>query len=114
LLTKVDIKAFLAVQVNERWAALQMTADEAFARVAMAVRGDIRLLFDDQGNLLPPHQWPGEIAAAVEAFQFNGSRGWGVRLVNKLAGLRLILEHAGRLRTRPRKHRTLSMRPFAT
>lgn len=97
LLTKVDIRAFLAAQVNEHWKALQMTGDEALARVAMAARADIRLLFDDEDHLLPPHLWPDEIAYAVEAFHFNGHGGWTVRLVKKLAGLRLILEHTGRL-----------------
>ena len=29
LLTKVDIRVFLAAQVNERWTELQMTGDEA-------------------------------------------------------------------------------------
>ena len=34
LLTKVDIKAFLATQLAEGWEALQMDGDEALGRVA--------------------------------------------------------------------------------
>jgi hypothetical protein len=97
LLTKVDIRAFLATQVNERWTELQMTGDEALARVAMAARADVRLLFDDNGHVLPPRLWPDEIAYAVEAFRFNGRGGWAIRLASRLTGLRLILEHTGRL-----------------
>jgi hypothetical protein len=97
LLTKVDINAFIAAQINGRWRELQMAADEALARVAMAARADIRLLFDKDGHVLPPHRWPDEIAGAVEMFHLNGGGRWVIRLVNKLAALRLVLESTGRL-----------------
>ncbi len=98
LLTKVDIRTFLAVHLLDRWKALQMSGDEALARAAMAASADIRMLFDDSGALLPPHLWPDEIACAVEAIQFRKTGAWAVRLSNKIAALRLILEHLGKLK----------------
>jgi hypothetical protein len=97
LLTKVDIRAFIAAQINKGLTGLQMTADEALARVAMAARADVRLLFDDYGQLLAPNLWPDEIACAAEALRFTERGGWPIRLASRLAGLRLILEQTGRL-----------------
>lgn len=98
MLTKVDIRVFLATHMTDAWKALQMSGDEALARVAMAARADIRLLFDDEGNLLSPHRWPDEIAYSVEAFHSGGIGRWGVRLGDKLTALRMILEQTGYMR----------------
>jgi hypothetical protein len=99
LLTKVDIKAFVAEQLAQRWKPLQMTADEALARIATAARADIRTLFDEAGRLLPPHLWPDDIATSIQALHLDRKGKCGVRLVDKLAALRLILECTNRFRS---------------
>jgi hypothetical protein len=99
LLTKVDIKAFVAEQLAQRWKPLQMTADEALARIATAARADIRTLFDEAGRLLLPHLWPDDIATSIQALHLDRKGKCGVRLVDKLAALRLILECTNRFRS---------------
>lgn len=103
LLTKVDIRAFLVIHVTQRWEALQMSGDEVLVRLALVARADPRLLFDDTGQLLSPHQWPDEIALAVEAFRISNRKTIFVQLANKLGAFRLILEEAGRIPARGRR-----------
>jgi phage terminase small subunit len=101
LLTKVDIKAFLSTQLGEAWNALHMHGDEAFARVAMDARADIRLLFDEKGDFLHPLEWPDEVANSVETVEFYGGGGVKrVRFVSKAAARRTILEQTGKLKSR--------------
>lgn len=98
LLTNVDIRAWLLAQVEDRWASMQMSADEAQARLAADARADLRLLFDERGKLLPPQQWPDDLANSVEALELDGDKVGKVRLVSKLQARRTILEVHGKLK----------------
>lgn len=95
LLINPQIAEELARLQEARFLRLQMTGDEALARVAMDARADIRELFDDEtGKLLPPHLWPDSIASSVKAVRADGS----VTLNDSLAARRMILEQAGKLK----------------
>ena len=55
----------------------------------------IRLLFDENGALLNPQDWPDEIASSVEAVDLKNRK---VKLASKLAARRIILEQTGKLK----------------
>ena len=95
-LANPNVQAFLAQQIKDRWKARQMDGDEALGRVAMDARADIRLLFDENGVLLKPQDWPDEIANSVESVDLKNGK---VKLASKLAALRIILEQTGTLNT---------------
>ena len=40
-------------------------------RLIADARSDPRLLFDEAGNMLKPHQWPDSIANSVESFKLR-------------------------------------------
>jgi phage terminase small subunit len=90
------VRAFLEPRLEEGWKTQQMLGDEALARMAQVARADIRLLFDEQGNMLHPHNWPSEIACCVKSLH-QGPHGWKVTLLDPLQALRTILEQTGKL-----------------
>lgn len=94
------VRALLQPKLDAAWRALQMGGDEALARVARDARADIRLLYDEKGELLKPHLWPDEIAGSVKSVQ-DGPYGLKVSLVDPLAARRTILEQTGKLKTLP-------------
>jgi phage terminase small subunit len=95
LLANANVRAYLRTQLESRWAEHEMSADEAAARVAMDARSDPRLLFNAKGELLPPHEWPDEIANSIESVDMTTGK---VKLVSKLGARRLMLELTGKLR----------------
>jgi phage terminase small subunit len=97
LLTKPDVKAFLALHLKDRWKRFEMDADEASARVALDARADLRLLLDEHGKVRPPAEWPDEIANSVKSLKTTKD-GVEVRLNDSLAARRLILELTGKLK----------------
>lgn len=78
-----------------RYKRMQMEGDEALALVAMDARADIRGLYDHDGKLLPPHLWPDDIAASVEAVDVVNGK---VKLASKSAARRTVLEQTGRIK----------------
>ncbi len=95
LLTKVDIRTFLAVQLEPVWKAMQMDGDEATARMAAIARADIADCHNEQGALLKPHDWPPAVRMAVESYDIAGK----VKLASRLQALRTILELTGKVRS---------------
>ena len=61
----------------------------------MDARADIRMLFDEHGCLLKPHEWPDEIANSIEAVDLKTGK---VKLASKLTARRIILEQTGKLK----------------
>ena len=94
-LTKPYIRAWILAQLEDRWKGLHMGGEEALARVAGDARADIRMLFDAAGKLLPPHQWPDEIADSVEGVDVEKGR---VKLASKANARRTILEVTGKVK----------------
>lgn len=91
------IRAFLGDKLEAAWKPMQMSADEALARLGRLASVDIRLLFDEQNRLLPVHQWPESMAYCVKSFH-RGPSGFSIALHNTLEALRTILEQAGKLK----------------
>jgi len=98
LLTNADVKAFVARQLEQRWTAAQMSADEALALVASDARADVRVLYDEKGKLLPVQDWPDAIACSVESIEEKPDGSFKVKLTSKLAARRMILEVHRRLK----------------
>lgn len=80
---------------QKRWERMQMSGDEALALVAGDARADIRLLFNEKGELLKPCDWPDDIAASVEAVDIVNGK---VKLAGKAAARRAVLEQTGKLK----------------
>jgi phage terminase small subunit len=94
-LAKPCIRAVIEDRLRNRWERLHMSGDEALARVALDARADIRTLFDGDGKLLKPHEWPDEIANSVEAVDLERGK---VKLVSKVTARRTILEVTGKVK----------------
>ncbi|WP_272962317.1 terminase small subunit [Alcanivorax jadensis] len=68
-------------------------------RLAMLATADMRSLLDDDGNILPPSQWPDDIAAAIsgmDVLEVNGDLPAvvkKVRKVDQLKALELLGKH---------------------
>ena len=70
-------------------------AEQVLSRLALA---DIRRLFDRNGNLLSPHQWDADTAAAVASYKETPTKDGMVRTVrlhDKHAAARTLLEAKG-------------------
>ncbi len=81
-----------------RWKRLAMDGDEALARVAGDARADLRRLFDENGELLPVHEWPDSVAQSVKAIR-PGPFGTTVVLNDSLAARRIIIEQTSKLKS---------------
>jgi phage terminase small subunit len=99
LLTRPNVQAFLSERLAAQWKRLEMSVDEATALVAQNARPDIRLLFDERGELRPPLEWPDGIARSVRSYAV-GRHGPKVQLNDSLAARRLVLEFTGKLKAR--------------
>ena len=99
LLAKARVQKALALARKQRLDAAEMTADEAMLGVSAIARADIRRLFGPNGQLLPIHEWPDDIAVCVKAIRHKP---FGVEVVlhDKLRALEIIATAAGRLRSR--------------
>lgn len=93
-LRKPQIREWILAQLEDRWKGVHMSGDEALARVSNDARADIRMLFDAAGKMLPPHQWPDEIADSVESVDLVNSK---VKLAGKANARRTILEVTGKV-----------------
>lgn len=87
-----NVRTFIASQLENRWAAAHMSADEALALVAGDARADVRVLFNETGTMLSVQDWPDAIASSVEAIEQKDDGSIKVKLASKTAARRMILE----------------------
>jgi phage terminase small subunit len=66
LLKNAKVAAAIAEGQKKTADKLGVTAERVVAEMAKLAFGDVRALFDEAGNLKPPHEW-GEEAAAIVA-----------------------------------------------
>lgn len=59
------VKALFQSQMRR----LQMSADDVVIGLSRIARFDARKLFDQQGSLLQPHEWPDEVAMCVSSLE---------------------------------------------
>lgn len=95
-LTNPNIVTYLARRTGRRWSKLQMNADEALGRLATIASFDVRVLFDETGELIKPHLWPDAIRGCVKGISV-GSQGTKFLFESPTVALRQILEIAGKL-----------------
>ncbi|MGD9599913.1 MAG: terminase small subunit [Steroidobacteraceae bacterium] len=70
LLVRPQVVAKVQALMDERANRTQVTADRVITEVARLAFADLRKLFDPlNGELLPPAQWPDELAAAVASIE---------------------------------------------
>lgn len=85
----------------------ELTTEAVIEKLAKLVRADLRLLYNAEGSLKPPHEWPDDVAAAVVGFeateeftgngrdrQFVGVRK-KVKMIEPTAALNLAMKHLG-------------------
>lgn len=66
LLSNPEIKAYCDTLRQHAADAARVTVEELAAVMAGIVRADRRKLYDRYGTILPPDQWPDDVAATVE------------------------------------------------
>jgi phage terminase small subunit len=97
LLRDPKIARAIADARAERFAALEMEADEAVALISLSARADIGELYDEQGRLLPVHAWPVSVRLAVKSIK-PGPFGDTVVLHDGLRARELMAQIQGRLK----------------
>lgn len=78
LLKKANVAKIISERQSELASKYKLTTEDVLAELAKIVRADLRNLFDENGALLPPGQWPDEVAgsvASVEVFEEFAGRG---------------------------------------
>lgn len=98
LSTNLNVRRAVDAKREDRVKRLQLDGDYALGLVARDATADIRDLFDEDGNLLKPHEWPEGIADSVESIDYEKGK---IKLVSKHAARRMILEQTGKLKTIP-------------
>lgn len=96
-------------KAQERLADL-IDPDRALREAARLAYSDVRQLFTPEGNMLPVHEWPDDLAAAiggVEVLKKNVTSGDGkqddvlkVKVWDKPRSLEFLLKHLGLLTER--------------
>lgn len=106
LLKNAQVKAELARRQAIRAERAEIKADRVLQELARIGLSDARALFDADGRLLPPEDWPDDIARAVASFEVVLRRVPGsepaevahvakVRFWDKPAALNLLGKHLG-------------------
>lgn len=101
LLNRPRIKRYIEKLMADRLKRVDVRADDVVAELAKIAFGDLRGVFDEQGQLLPPHEWPDDAAAAIASMEATtAERGQGdvehvvkVRQWDKLRALELLGKH---------------------
>ena len=69
LLGKAWVAEAIEKQVKERLRRIGVNAERVLTRMAHLALADIRKIFGQDGKLLPPDQWPDDVAAAVAGIE---------------------------------------------
>jgi phage terminase small subunit len=94
LLRIPKIAAALEEDSKERFARLEMKADEALARISAIARVDVLDAYDDEGKMLPVVGWPENLRRAVKSIKANGD----VVLYDALRAAELMAQAGGKLK----------------
>lgn len=69
LLTDVNVQEYIHKLQKERSKRTEVTADRVLLEIARLAFNDPRKAFSDTGALLPVHEWPDEVAAAISSIK---------------------------------------------
>lgn len=96
LLRNAKVAAAVAQARRERAERTAVTQDgvvQALARIAFS---DVRELFDEHGNPLPPHRLPDQVGGAVASITIGeDARSVRIQMCDKLRALALLGKHLG-------------------
>lgn len=99
-----EVQSRVAELVGRRFAKAAITADRVVLELARIAFADVRDLYDDEGNLLPPQDLPDDVAAVVSQIKVElASHGKGedrtvaaviqVKMADKLGALTILAKH---------------------
>ena len=77
-LIKPEIQVIIAESVAKRSKRTEITQDRVLLEIARLAFNDPRKAFDKNGAILPIHEWPDEVAAAISAIKINETKVDGV------------------------------------
>jgi phage terminase small subunit len=97
LLRDPNVRRLVEDERSERFAKLEMQADEAVALISLSARADIGDAYDEAGNLLPVHTWPVSLRLAVKGIK-PGPFGDTITLHDGLRARELMAQIQGRLK----------------
>jgi phage terminase small subunit len=99
LLAKPEIAARVAELMREFAAKSEIKAERVLREVARIAFADIRLLYDEHGNLKPLNEMDADTAAALASIEIEergeGGRIRKVRLADKIKALDMLMRHLG-------------------
>ena len=100
-----QVQAYLRRRLDEASARADVSQEQILAELAALALSDVRELYDEAGNLRPPHEWPDRAAAAVAGVDTVMKRGASdddaptlvtkVKLWDKNSALDKIARHLG-------------------
>lgn len=100
----LEVQARLKVLRDRRADAMRVTQESVLRKLALMANYDPRMLYDEQGNLRPPHEWSDEAAAVISGVKVSGRPGRGdgetveVKVANVEAVQQLAMRHLGLLK----------------
>lgn len=94
ILRNPKVRAELEAESKERFARLEMKADEALARISETARIDPTDAYDEDGKLLPFRAWPEALRRSVKAIRADGS----FTLHDSLRAQELMAQAGGKLK----------------
>lgn len=96
LLTKPHVREAIEAAKAGRAERTQINADWVLTRLAAMASADLRKILDEKGRVLPPEQWPDDVAATVTAVDVQGDGSvTKVRRADPLRVLELLGKHVG-------------------
>lgn len=103
LMQDADVKAEIASRIADITRKLEISAERVLQAIAQIAFGDIRGMFDADGNLKKPHEWDSETAAAVASIEIvTESCGEGevkhiakIKRADRLRALDQLARHLG-------------------
>jgi len=108
MLQREDVQKAVAEENARALAERRTTADDVLEHSALLAFSDIRRLFDEQGNLLPVHDLPDEIAAAVASIEVvegkDGVQTHKIKLLDKNPSLDRLAKHFKLFEERPQNN----------
>ena len=103
LLTKPNIQAAIQAEMDKRAEKTSITAERVLEEIARIAFLDIRKAFDVNGNLLPIHEMPEDVARAMGGMDISSYTGQGegaiteitkkIKLIDKKGALELLGKH---------------------
>jgi ribulose 1,5-bisphosphate carboxylase large subunit-like protein len=91
-----DISARVAELSRRLSAKTEISAERTLIEASRIGYADLRRVFDKGGNFIPVHLWPDDVAAMVQAVEFNEHGGVSkIRVWDKNAALAKLFKNQG-------------------